>query len=204
MIKINVLGSCVSRVSLLDGVQSAHGVLDDRLDLGYFLDKQNIVCAMLPAPFSREEVDTITVDELSDKSRLHSLKQCLNKSTVPMLLESDAEYLVMDFYDMGINFCTYENTMFATQANEFCQTALYRKYSDKIGIGNLYDIATCLWYGYIDLFMEKILTKYDSDHIIFNRFRCNTYYLNKDGKVSIIPDRGLLCQPNNIMTELLR
>ena len=34
MIKINVLGSCVSRVSLLDGVQSAHGVSDDRLDLG--------------------------------------------------------------------------------------------------------------------------------------------------------------------------
>ena len=53
MIKINVLGSCVSRVSLLDGVQSAHGVSDDRLDLGYFLDKQNIVCAMLPVPFSR-------------------------------------------------------------------------------------------------------------------------------------------------------
>ena len=78
MIKINVLGSCVSRVSLLDGVQSAHGVSDDRLDLGYFLDKQNIVCAMLPAPFSPEEVDTITVDELADKSRLHSLKQCLN------------------------------------------------------------------------------------------------------------------------------
>ena len=59
------------------------------------------------------------------------------------------DYSVMDFYDMGINFCTYENTMFATQANEFCQTALYRKYADKIGIGNLYDIATCLWYGYI-------------------------------------------------------
>lgn len=51
MIKINVLGSCVSRVSLLDGVQSTHGVLDDRLDLGYFLDKQNIVCACCPLHF---------------------------------------------------------------------------------------------------------------------------------------------------------
>ena len=39
-------------------------------------------------------------------------------------------------------------------------------------------------------------SQYDLDHIIFNRFRCNTYYLNKDGKVSIIPGRGLLCQPN--------
>lgn len=97
MIKINVLGSCVSRVSLLDGVQSAHGVLDDRLDLGYFLDKQNIVCAMLPAPFSREEVDTITVDELDDKSRLHSLKQCLNKSTVSMRLNLTQNILLWIF-----------------------------------------------------------------------------------------------------------
>lgn len=39
-IKINVLGSCISRVSLLDGVQSEHGIADDRLELGYFLDKQ--------------------------------------------------------------------------------------------------------------------------------------------------------------------
>mgnify|MGYP000787256738 CR=1 FL=1 len=47
-IKINVLGSCISRVSLLDGVQSEHGIADDRLELGYFLDKQNIVAAMMP------------------------------------------------------------------------------------------------------------------------------------------------------------
>lgn len=103
-IKINVLGSCISRVSLLDGVQSEHGIADDRLELGYFLDKQNIVAAMMPPAFTKEEVQAITVDELYDKSRLQSLKQTLNKETLNLLLESDADYLVMDFYDMGIMF----------------------------------------------------------------------------------------------------
>ncbi len=51
-VKINVLGSCISRVSLLDGNQSAHGIADDRMELCNFLDKQNIVCAMMPAPFT--------------------------------------------------------------------------------------------------------------------------------------------------------
>ena len=51
-VKINVLGSCISRVSLLDGNQSAYGIADDRMELCNFLDKQNIVCAMMPAPFT--------------------------------------------------------------------------------------------------------------------------------------------------------
>ena len=42
-IKINVLGSCISRVSLLDGVQSEHGIADDRLELGYFLRQNEIL-----------------------------------------------------------------------------------------------------------------------------------------------------------------
>ena len=39
--KIIVLGSCVSRVSMLDGNQSGHGTASEQLELCYFLDKQN-------------------------------------------------------------------------------------------------------------------------------------------------------------------
>lgn len=196
-IKINVLGSCISRVSLLDGVQSEHGIADDRLELGYFLDKQNIVAAMMPPAFTKEEVQAITVDELYDKSRLQSLKQTLNKETLNLLLESDADYLVMDFYDMGIMFLSYKNTCMATQANEFCRTNLFRKYQDKMYKWNLYELPIWIWYTYVDLFMEKIMTKYDSDHIILNRFRCNSYYLDLDGKVKYIPDGfRMAIQPN--------
>lgn len=186
--KINILGSCISRVSLLDGIQTKHGTADDNLELGYFLDKQNIVCAMTPSPFTKEEIDTISADELYDKSRIRSLKQTLDKSTLSLLLESDADYVMIDFYDMGIVFLSMENTCMATQAHEFCNTALFRKYQDKMTAWNLYDLPTWLWYPYIDLFMEKLMQKYDSDHIILNRFRCNSYYLDVDGKIKKIPD----------------
>lgn len=38
-VKLNVLGSCVSRVSLLKGERDGHGVYGDKADFGYFLDK---------------------------------------------------------------------------------------------------------------------------------------------------------------------
>lgn len=43
MVKVNVLGSCISRVSLLDGNTKSHGTADDDIELEYYLDKQNIV-----------------------------------------------------------------------------------------------------------------------------------------------------------------
>ena len=109
--KINVLGSCVSRVSLLKGDQTAHGIVGDSgLELDYFLDKHNIALAMMPAPFSIEEVMTITTDELWDKTRLRSLQQSLMKETIPLLMQSEADWLVMDLYDFHNNFYIFQNT----------------------------------------------------------------------------------------------
>jgi len=73
-VKINVLGSCISRVLLLDGIQTKPGTANDNLELDYFLDKQNIVCAMTPSTFTKEAIDTISANELYDKSRIRSLK----------------------------------------------------------------------------------------------------------------------------------
>ena len=55
MTKINVLGSCVARISLLNGELDGHGVYGENMQLGYFLNKQNIVSAMMPPAFSKEE-----------------------------------------------------------------------------------------------------------------------------------------------------
>lgn len=143
-IKINVLGSCISRVSLLDGVQSEHGIADDRLELGYFLDKQNIVAAMMPPAFTKEEVQAITVDELYDKSRLQSLKQTLNKETLNLLLESDADYLVMDFYDMGIMFLSYKIHVWQLKLMSF----VVQIYLESIRTKCINGIYTNCQYGY--------------------------------------------------------
>ena len=187
MIKINVLGGFVSRVSLLDGHQSMHGIADEDMELGYFLDKQNIVCAMMPAPFLREEVEEITAPELWDQSRLYTVKQCLNKDTISLLMKSDADYVVMDLYDMQTDFAAYKSTCFSTCANEVFNTRLLGKYLNQVSTGNFLGLPSAIWYGYVDLFFEKLIGKYGADHIILNRFRCNTYYLAKDGIIREIP-----------------
>lgn len=186
--KINILGSCVSRVALLDGDRSMRGTADDDLELGYFFDKQNVVCAMMPAPFLKEEVEQIMPEELYEPGRLRALKQCLNKDTMEFLLNSDAEYLIMDLYDMQNDFIIYKETSFATYAHEFFNTKLFYANRQNVQLANFMNLPKGLWYGYIDLFFEKISSEYDSDHIILNRFRSNTYYLAKDGMIREIPE----------------
>ena len=187
-IKINILGSCVSRVSMLDGNQNGHGIPDDEIELQYFLDKQNLVLAMMPPAFSREDVDLVTQDQLWDKSRIHVVHQSLNKDTLNLLLGSEAEFLVIDLMDFQTNFAVLGNTAFDTNAYEFMNTVLFHKVKDNLRLYNFMELPTWIYYPYVDLFFEKIMTKYDSDHIILNRFRANTYYLGKDGQIKAIPD----------------
>lgn len=187
--KVNILGSCVSRVSLLDGDLQGHNTSDENIKMDYFLDKQNIVCAMMPPPFPRSEVDAIMPEELWDKQRIKTLKQGINKDTVSMLLNSDAEWLVVDLCDMQNDMVVYKKTMFSSCAHEFFNTQLYKKNSDDIKEANLMKLPPYMWYGYVDLFFEKIMKKYDSNHIILNRFRSNTYYLSKAGYIELVPDQ---------------
>lgn len=103
------------------------------------------------------------------------------------------------------------------QANEFCQTALYRKYADKIGFGNLYDIATCLWYGYIDLSKYFMGDQNDWDNLNGAHFEREFYretfdqikriifgetYTSKSGKTPTFQD-SLLEQTKNAVIEMV-
>ena len=188
--KVNILGSCVSRLAMLDGDLTGHGIADDQLALGYFLDKQNIICAVMPPPFPREDVLAIRQEELWDGSRWKSLQQCLNKDTIQLLLDSDADYIVMDFYDIQADATIFGDTLFSSCAFEFFNTALCRSHGGPQAFQNVNfcNLPSWLWYAYADLFFEKILPKYDADHIILNRFRSNTYYLAKTGGIEKIPD----------------
>nr|WP_288825964.1 hypothetical protein [uncultured Clostridium sp.] len=98
--KVNILGSCVSGISMLDGNQSGHRIAHDDVKMGYFLYKQNIALSVMPSPFPEKDVMQISAEELWDKTRLYSLQQSINKSTINLLLESDADWLVMDLFDM--------------------------------------------------------------------------------------------------------
>lgn len=187
--KVNILGSCISRIVMLDGDTSGHYVADERLSMDYFLDKQNIVCAVMPPPFPREEVEAIAKEELWDGSRWKSLQQCLNKDTVKLLHASDAEWLIVDFYDVQADVSIYGDTMFSSCAFEFYNTSVFKQRKPEVfQRTNLCLLPTWIWYAYADVFFQQILDKYDADHIIVNRFRSNTYYLSKEGRVAKVPD----------------
>ena len=158
------------------------------MEQGYYFDKNNIAFMMLPRVFTDEEIDTISADDLYDKTRLKALKQCLDKSTMDLLLASDAEYLVIDLYDFHNDFVLYKNTAFSTCAHEFMNTELFELNKDNMKIANLMNMPEEYYYPLVDLFFDKIMNKYDANHIILNRFRSNKYYLAKDGMIKEIPE----------------
>lgn len=188
MIKVNVLGSCVSRVALLDGDITGHGIADERLELDCFFDKQNMVCAMLPPPFSREEVDGIRDICMNEKYALRSLKQNLNKDTLQMITESSADWVVVDFMDMHMAHAKYNGTVFATQALEFYRTNLGESLWDVEKVRFL-EQPFEEWKEYVDGFWQQLIGRYGAGHIILNRFRCNRWYISTEGKVEEIPER---------------
>lgn len=193
MKKVTVLGSCVSRISLLNAEKTEHGFYNgdaEGIALEYFLDKHNMMLATLKPPFTREEVDTIKAETLFDPSACRSLKQQLNKDTIPMLLNGEAEFLIIDLYEFHGFYLTYNDTAFCSQANEFFNTELGIKTADS-GLIHKFMYSSLpmeMIFSGIDQFFETIKNKFDSNHIILNRFRANTYMLYKNGQIGFIPD----------------
>ena len=188
---VEILGSCVSRVIMLNGKQTEHGMDNRYIKMNHFFDKNNIVFCMMPAPFPKEEVESVKASELWESSRIHSLKQCLDKSTVSLILNGKSDYLILDFYDFEVTHAIFRNTAFSTCANEFFTTELFKKHKSEITTFNWKDVPKFLYYPYIDLFFEKISEKYDNNHIILNRFRATSHYIDKQNKVQPIPEKFL-------------
>ena len=165
-----------------------HGIFGDDMEQVYFLDKQNLALSLMPPAFTKNEIDSIISECLYDTTRLKTLKQCLDKSTVDILLNSDADFLVIDLYDFHNDFILYKNTAFSTCAHEFMNTELFERNKEEMKIANFMNMPEENYYTLVDLFFCKIISKYDADHIILNRFRSNKYYLTKDGIINVIPE----------------
>ena len=178
--KADVHGSCVS-FSILkketeDGCQIKLGCLDNN----YFFSHINIAGSM------GERIDIEpTEEELSslDGHLRRNLIADLNKSVVPNLLESDAEYLLIDFYDFGRVQWAYRNGSY-THTSFFRETEYWQKISGQIeGTFRWIDLPTFLWYGKVDSYFQRMVEKYGRDHIILNRISFNRYYIDKDNSM---------------------
>jgi len=187
---VDIIGSCVTRNVFLDGDASQRGCADERIKIIHYFDKQNIACCMSPAPFDDRIVDRITPDEQWDKSdqNLRNMKLTLNKKTLEVLMNSEAEYLFMDLYDFHTPMIGYRNTFFSTFKHEFFNLNLFRSNTDAFKtIFYFLDLPEWLWYGYVDLFFKKIMEKYTPDKVVLLRFRACDTYLSRDNEMRPIP-----------------
>lgn len=180
-ILVDVHGSCVSRdcFNLLD---------QSRIKVQNYFSRNNIVsCMMPPADISFNHGELVKYDsEFAERT----MRLALNKQTVPRLLESNAEYLVIDFYDFCHPVAAYFDTTFSTYDYCFYNTTAYREHKEQFNVVDFINIPICLWYGYVDRYFQLMMEKFNGK-VILNRLDCSGIYLNQHNELKDVPDNKL-------------
>jgi hypothetical protein len=179
MAVVDVHGSCVSR-SIFNQDKSGD------VSVGQNFSRNNIVSCMMP-PVELE----IPREELRYRSdyAYRCVEYALNKETVPRLLDSTADFLAVDFFDM----CQHVAAIGHTTCQTYDYTLLNApSFRNRMGGGGLLflEIPTYLWYGYVDLYWMNITEKYQNN-IILSRLNCCGEYLTKESAVAPLPERTL-------------
>lgn len=193
MIKVEVQGSCISRVFFSRFTEKEK----NEIKVNKFLDKQNIVSSMMPVPNLPMDEENLWggIMDIGEFER-RNLKIALEKSTLDRLLISENKYLFIDFYDLCIEVAVYNNTTFSTYEGLFYKTENYKKNSAEISRLCFLEIPTELWYGYVDLYFKFLSCKFPK--IIVNRVQCCDKYISKKHHIgSILEDYNKSGFPHN-------
>lgn len=115
------------------------------------------------------------------------MRFALNKQTVPRLLDSDSEYLVVDFFDLCQPAASYRATTFSTYDYTFYNTAAYQSQKEQFSVVDFNDVPVFLWYGYVDCYFRLMMKKFNGK-VILNRLDCSGIYLSRGDVVEDIPE----------------
>lgn len=174
---MDVHGSCVSR-SCFKSIDPS------KVDVQHTFSRNHIVsCMMPPAEISFQHGELV---KHNSEYAERCMRLALNKQTVPLLLESTSEYLVIDFFDLCQPVAAYFDTTFSTYDYTFYNIAAYREQKELFHVLDFIDIPVCLWYGYVDHYFQ-LMTKKFGDKIILNRLNCSGIYLNLQNQINEIP-----------------
>ena len=166
----DVHGSCVSR-SLLNGAD------EKLLSCNLNFSRNCLVSSVMPPaelPTTKEEL----FPNLSDYQN-RCMRYAIDKSTVQQLLESTCENILIDFFDLMQNVACYKNTTFSTYDTLFFGSKCFKQHKEEIGTLCFLEIPTFLWYGYVDIYFQKIMDKYKK--VILVRITCADKYISKNG-----------------------
>ena len=118
------------------------------------------------------------------------MRMALKKNTVPLLKQSEAEFLVVDFFDFCQPLAGFENTSFSTYDYCFYNTRAYKQNMDNFRMVDFLNIPEFLWYGYVDLYFNEMKNKF-GDNIILIRLSCSKCYMTIDHRIEQINERLL-------------
>ncbi len=182
--KADVHGSCVSFSILKKDTPEGCRIKLDSLDNHYFFSHINIAGSM------GKKIDVEPAEEelsVFEEHLRRNLITDLNKTVVTELLQSDAEWLLVDFYDFArVQWAyrggSYTHTVFLNEAKDY-----YQKVSDQMeGPFRWIDLPTFLYYDKVDEYFRIMVEKYGREHIILNRIYFNRYYIDGDNSLKEI------------------
>ena len=182
--KADVHGSCVSFSILKKNTEEGCQIKLECLDNHFFFSHINIAGSM----GNKIDIEP-TEEELSvfDEHLRRNLITDLNKTVVSELQRSDAEWLLVDFYDFARVQWAYKggsftHTVFLNEAKDY-----YQKVSDQMeGLFRWIDLPTFLYYDKVDEYFRIMVEKYGREHIILNRMYLNRYYIDADNSMKEI------------------
>ena len=176
---IDVHGSCVSRTCF-------NFIDNSKIQVNHNFSRNHLVSCMMPPVNLYFEHGELVTHKSEYAERCMNL--ALNKKTLPMLLESESEYIVIDFFDFCQPVCGFYDSTFSSYDYTFYRTNAFKENKENIIQIDFLNIPTSLWYGYVDLYFKKIKEKF-GDHIILNRLNCSNTYVSKENKLKEIPER---------------
>lgn len=178
LVLVDVHGSCVSR--------SCFNLIDQsKIQVQNFFSRNNIVSCMMPPAeleFSHGELLQYS-SEYSERC----MRFALNKQTVPTLLDSNAEYLVVDLFDFCQPVASYRDTTFSTYDYTFYNTAAYQAQKAQFAMIDFIDVPPCLWYCHVDRYFQLMMEKFKGK-VILNRLSCSNIYLTGKNTIKDIPE----------------
>lgn len=177
-VSVNVHGSCVSR----DGFNP---IPEEKIKVEHFLSRNNIVSAMMPpCDLMFEHGELVKYNSVYAE---RCMTYALNKKTVDLLMESDAPYLVIDFFDFCQPVIGYKDTAFSSYDYCFYHTRAFQENKGEMRLIDLLTVPPCIWYGYIAMYFDRIMEKYGGN-VILNRLNCSGIFMDHNHAVREIPE----------------
>lgn len=177
-VTVDIHGSCVSR-NCFESVDKA------LIQVKHYYARNHIVSCMMPPAnltFSHGELE-----KYNSQYSENCMALALNKQTLPLLLASDSDYIIIDFFDFCQPVAAFFDTTFSTYDYTFYNTSAYRANQEAFKVIDFLSVPKCLWYGYVDAYFQKIAEKFHN-RIILNRLRCSSVYMSAAHRIQDIPE----------------